>query len=381
MASYLKAGFLVDVIETDPITVKSLEQNTWTSTEPHVSELIREHHGKLRVNNIELAVQENEFFLIIVPTPSTPYGNFFSGHVREVIETLLGANGAHQEEKIIILKSTVSPGTCETLQADLLSKTVGWKLVYNPEFIALGSVMDNLSEPNLLLIGSSELKAAERAKKISFAISKTKSTHVLSTAGAEIAKLAVNTFVTTKISFANLIGALADAHKIEEPSAVLKAVGSDPRIGNSYLKPGLGFGGPCFPRDNTALSIALREQGLDSSMPESVDHVNSLIPAQRLQRLGDTPPMGKVLFVGLAYKFGSDFISPSQASEVAVSLFRKGWDIIAWDPFVKTEEFPFPVVRGIPADTGFVAVIMAVFDNAMEQEVLDKFSQTEVHYL
>jgi UDPglucose 6-dehydrogenase len=153
------------------------------------------------------------------------------------------------------------PGTCDEIINDFIpsklndSKTK-FKIAYSPEFVALGTVIDNMQNPDTILIGANDdsiIKILEPILK-SIAINSPEAKK-MSLASSELAKISVNTFVTAKISYANMIAELAEKIPGANKYDVLDALGADTRISSKYLKPGLGFGGPCFPRDNKAFSV------------------------------------------------------------------------------------------------------------------------------
>lgn len=375
VASYLKAGFTVDVIEENPVVAKELKENTWATQEPDVTPIIRSLHQKIRVNHLEQAVKDCRFFMVIVPTPSLLEGSFDDSIVKLASENLFRENVEDSEKRFLVVKSTVSPGSCRKLQAaaDQISPDAHWSVIYNPEFIALGSIMRDLMKPNISIAGSLESSDGNTVLDFSRNIGDPQQRSVLGFEAAEIAKIAVNTFITAKISFANLIGDLAQAYGVEDPKPVLSTIGSDPRIGNSYLKPGLGFGGPCFPRDNKALGAALLGKGLENSLPKSIDEVNQSVPDKKL-KLIRSKSASSILFVGLAYKPGSDFIGDSQACQIAEKLHSLGHNITAVDQFVDSQNFDFPVLGELPnSENTFDMVVLAVADEILSAEVRKKY--------
>lgn len=375
VASYLKAGFTVDVIEENLEVAKELEENTWATQEPDVTPIIRSLHQNIRVNQLEQAVKDCKFFLVIVPTPSLLEGSFDDSIVKQASENLFRESAEDSGKRFLVVKSTVSPGSCRKLQAaaDQISPDAPWSVIYNPEFIALGSIMRDLMRPNISITGSLESSDANTVLDFSRNIGNPQQRSVLGFEAAEIAKIAVNTFITAKISFANLIGDLSRAYGVEDPKPVLSTIGSDPRIGNSYLKPGLGFGGPCFPRDNKALGAALLAKGLENSLPQSIDEVNQSVPDKKL-KLIRSKSASSILFVGLAYKPGSDFIGDSQACQIAEKLHKLGHKITAVDQFVDSQGFDFPVLGELPnSENTFDMVVVAVADETLSAEVREKY--------
>ncbi len=164
------------------------------------------------------------------------------------------------------MTSTVMPGDIEGIFIPALEASSGKKLkkdfgvCYVPQFIALGSVIENILYPDMVLIGESDPKTGKDIQTI-YEIITANYPKLIRTnfTNAEIAKLTINAYITNKISFANTIGEICHNTRDADARVVLKVVGSDSRIGEKCLNPGLSFGGPCFPRDNLALSVVAED--------------------------------------------------------------------------------------------------------------------------
>jgi UDPglucose 6-dehydrogenase len=155
----------------------------------------------------------------------------------------------------------------------------------------------------------------------------------MSLASAEITKLAVNTFVTTKISYANMIGELCEATPEASAIDVLRAVGADSRIGSKYLKPAVGYGGPCFPRDNRALKASAESVGVSVPLAVATDEVNQGQPQRMVDKvISQVAPGGKVAVLGLAYKAETPVCDESQGVKVANLLGDLGFEVSTHDP-------------------------------------------------
>jgi UDPglucose 6-dehydrogenase len=150
---------------------------------------------------------------------------------------------------------------------------------------------------------------------------------------AELTKLAVNTFVTTKISYANMLAQVCETLPGADVDAVTTAIGCDSRIGQKYLKGGLGYGGPCFPRDNVAFSALARANGAPALLAEATDQLNKQ-QAPRLAELilARLPKGGRVGILGLSYKPNTDVIEESQGIALAKDLLARGIKVIVYDP-------------------------------------------------
>jgi UDPglucose 6-dehydrogenase len=215
--------------------------------------------------------------------------------------------------------------------------------VYNPEFIALGDVISNMSKPDLVLIGARKSEIAQEVLELNALIIQNQPTFaILDVEEAELAKVALNSYVTMKISFANLIGQAAKRLGSANPANVLLAIGADTRIGTKYLRPGMGFGGPCFPRDNRALAKSLSDLGLSGELLGQVDKVNKAVPDSWMNQIREAlrykdQQKLRVLLVGAAYKLGSPETIESQSIEILQKISQDFPSAIidVYDPLVK----------------------------------------------
>jgi UDPglucose 6-dehydrogenase len=160
-------------------------------------------------------------------------------------------------------------------------------------------------------------------------------------ASAELAKIAINTFVTTKISFANMLGEFCDHLDGANIDDVTSAVGSDSRIGKKYLQGALGYGGPCFPRDNIALAAAANSFGIDASIAVATDSINNRQVRRILNFVSSAiKPGGSVTVFGLAYKPDTPVCDESQSIEIANALSEVGFTVLAYDELVSPVDAP-----------------------------------------
>lgn len=252
---------------------------------------------------------------VVVPTPSDENGRFTSKYVENVLDQI------KIKHKVVIV-STLFPGETDRLQ----KKYPHLDLVYNPTFVALGSVRHDFTHPETMLIGSHdpmdyELIAGIMIKVVygGFYIAGMKPLE------AEIAKLALNCYITTKITFANQIGNLC--YKVgADASKVLKAIGNDSRIGEKYLKAGLGYGGPCFPRDNIAMSKFFLDNSKDPALFKAVHDLNGWQVWELLGRLRKWKG-ATIGFSGLSYKKGTDVTEESQLKAIHDILQILGYNV------------------------------------------------------
>ena len=224
-----RAGYDILGCDVYPQYVESINSKTLQSDEPGVVAALRAS-SKLRATlSLEEVVDYSDLVLIVVATP-TGIGEhaYDCGTLSKVLEDI---GKLRRANKHLVICCTVLPGY----------------ISYNPEFIAQGDIMAGLERPDLVLIGEGSAAAGDRLQAMhERAASNSPRMCRMSTASAEITKLALNCFVTTKISFANMVGDIADRTPDADKDAILLAVGADRRVGHACLRAGYGFGGPCF---------------------------------------------------------------------------------------------------------------------------------------
>ena len=252
---------------------------------------------------------------VVVPTPSMIDDKFTSKIVEDVLDKI-------KKKQIVVIVSTLMPGETNRLQKKYPHLT----LIYNPTFIALGSVAYDFTHPDFVLIGSKNRKATETLQTIYNKILKVEPHFaVLMPLEAEIAKLALNCYITTKITFANQIGNLCYRLNIK-PNNILNTIGMDSRIGNKYFKAGLGYGGTCFPRDNLALSAYCNENNFNPTLFKCIDFLNRLQELEIVERIEKLNP--KIVgFKSLSFKKGIDITECSPLKEIYEILKNRGYKV------------------------------------------------------
>jgi UDPglucose 6-dehydrogenase len=211
---------------------------------------------------------------------------------------------------------------------------VEFGLCYSPEFIALGSVVRNLLKPDFVLIGESDSRAGDVLSDVYRSVCDNNPPIArMNFVNAELAKISVNTFVTTKISYANMLAEICEHLPGANVDIVTSAIGLDQRIGSKYLKGATGYGGPCFPRDNVAFSRLAEMIGASAEIAQATDLINRR-QAERLasligEHLSDGATVG---ILGLAYKPDTPVIEESQGVALARFLLERGSAVVVYDP-------------------------------------------------
>lgn len=321
--------------------------------EPQLSEMLLSANSNISYHsNIFEACKESEIIFIIVPTPSGADGKFSNEILKEILENLAEVIRTSSMFQVINIVSTVMPGSCERDFIPLIEKLSGkscgteFGLTYNPEFIALGSVIKNMQYPDMHLIGASDERSGRLVSNtISRFVLSDPQTRIMNLTEAELVKISVNNFVTMKISFANMMMQICDSFLGTNVDVVTEAIGLDSRIGSRYLKAGTSYGGPCFPRDTRALDTVLRDVGIEASIPAAVDEMNSAhtrYVSNQILELLETSKQKTLLLVGLAYKENTKVVEESASLKLVNQLAGYPIQIFGWDPVVKENQSEFP---------------------------------------
>jgi UDPglucose 6-dehydrogenase len=248
---------------------------------------------------------------VIVPTPSKHNRRFDSSLVDKVLKNI-------HKKQIVVIISTLMPGETDKLQ----KRYPRLSIIYSPTFVALGSVIDDFLRPDFVLVGTESKKSFYALAEVYRNVLWKYSFCLMTPIEAEIAKIAINCYITTKITFANQIGNIC--YRLGIPSdKICNAMGADSRIGGKYLKPGLGYGGPCFPRDNLAFSAFMKSIGIKPVLSQAVDRLNNLQIKEFIKRI-DKAKVETVGFKSLSYKKGSDVTEKSALKEIYDKLKLKG---------------------------------------------------------
>eukprot|EP00286_Rhodomonas_abbreviata_P002540 CAMPEP_0181347948 /NCGR_PEP_ID=MMETSP1101-20121128/34147_1 /TAXON_ID=46948 /ORGANISM="Rhodomonas abbreviata, Strain Caron Lab Isolate" /LENGTH=355 /DNA_ID=CAMNT_0023460189 /DNA_START=118 /DNA_END=1182 /DNA_ORIENTATION=+ len=299
-----KAGYEVLGIDVNANYVEKINSRTLRSPEPRVSEMLAASKNFRATTNEE--DDERHYDCSVLSS------------------VLSSLNKRKVKNKHVVICCTVLPGYCRSVAKMLLRDCENTTLSYNPEFIAQGDVINGLLRPDMVLIGQGTEAAGDVLEKLyRDMVVNEPVVKRMSVESAEICKLAVNCFITTKIAFANMIGDTADKTPGADASAILEAIGSDSRIGGKCLKPGYGFGGPCFPRDNRALGKHIRNVGIAPLLPEATDEANKQHTQLQAQALLETGQQ-EFEFRDVAYKEGCrvPIIEESQKLKIAHILAR-----------------------------------------------------------
>lgn len=321
-------GFTVRGFDADPGLRRELQEGRTRLVEPGVAQLLSACAGRLIITEtLGEAVSASAASFVIVPTPSDADGRFSSAAVLSAVNDIANStSGGH----LTAIVSTVMPGEMARIAA---AAGEGLRLCYCPEFVALGSVLDNMKRPDLVLIGASDQKTGDDLIALLAPTWDVQPTIArMNFVNAELAKLTVNAMITAKISAANQLSEFCDQLPGADAAVVLHAVGQDARIGPGSLAPGTAFGGPCFPRDNAALMALGASLGLPAELAEATQAINRRQASRIAERLAQICPSGTVAILGLTYKPGTNISEASPGLDIADQLTARGYRVRAYDP-------------------------------------------------
>jgi UDPglucose 6-dehydrogenase len=344
-AAMAHRGHRVVGVDVDPGVVSALAEGRAPVHETGLQELVTANRARLSATSShEEAIDATDVTFVVVPTPSEPDGTFSIRSAASAFEEIGRALERKDGYHLVVLTSTVLPGATRYGLLPVLEQASGKRcgedfgLCYSPEFIALGRVIRDVLNPDFLLFGESVERAGARLER-SYAeiVENAAPCRRMSFENAELAKIALNAYVTTKITFANMLADICERIPGGDVDVVSDALGLDRRVGRAYLTGGLGFGGPCFPRDNLALASFADLVGSEAPLPVTTNAVNERVADEVLERVGVLTAGGAVGVLGLAYKPLSNVVEESQGIAIARRLAERGARVVGFDPLAASE--------------------------------------------
>lgn len=341
LAVSLAAGGLeVYGAEQSPHRLELLARDGADLGEPDLARMLAENSSRLHLGgDTAAAVAAAEVTFMIVPTPSHPLGHFDLSLVLQACRQVGEALARKEDGHVVVLVSTVMPSDCADSIIPALESASGKRcgqqfgFCYNPAFIALGSVIRDLRNPDMVLIGESDTAAGSRLVEVQQKMCLNQPPMMRTQiVNAEIAKLSLNTYVTMKISFANTLARLCMQTPQADARQVGKILGHDSRIGGKYLQPGLAYGGPCFPRDTGAFEAFARSKGLGAPLAQATARVNQEQKEFLVDWTLRNHRQGPIAVLGLAYKPGTPVCEESPGLALCQSLLEKGLKLRIFDP-------------------------------------------------
>jgi UDPglucose 6-dehydrogenase len=335
-----EAGHKVFGIDKSEELVKRLIDQNFSSSEPKLLELLRKNSDDLTFSNdLSKFMEIIDVVFVIVPTPSNDDGSFSNSLLIEAVAEVGQSVKGKKTQTVINIVSTVMPGSCDGVLKKNLEinseKELGENLAlcYNPEFIALGSVVNDMQYPDMHLLGASHDWAANTLENILTSMVLTKVPCLrMSLLEAELVKISINNYVTMKISYANSLMQVANSLGKIDIDTVTKAIGLDSRIGSKYMKAASPYGGPCFPRDTRAMTYLFDKASIKWSLSNTTENLNKnhieFITHKILDKISNNTKVG---ILGISYKPGTPVIEESSGVFISQELISRGVSILTWD--------------------------------------------------
>jgi len=339
-ACFAYRGFNVIGVDVDPKAVDLLNSAQAPVLEPGLTELIASCRERLSATtDAQLAVLGSQVSFVIVPTPSDQDGSFSLEYLCSVMREIGHALAIKEGYHLVVVTSTVMPGATSRELIPLLEEASGKKcgvdfgVCYSPEFIALGSVIRDFLNPDFYLVGEFDERSGAVLCAVNDRVSENSApVKRLSIENAELAKIAINSYVTLKISFANMLADFCEKIPGGNVDEVAEALGLDQRIGRKYLTGGLGFAGPCFPRDNVAFGFLGEVLDVDTQLLRANHDYNSKRTSRVLSTIEGLLPEGtKAAVLGLSYKPHSNITEWAPGIEFCELLADRGLNVVGHD--------------------------------------------------
>ena len=343
-------------LDVDPRKIAILQQGGVPIYEPGLEDIIKSNvaSGRLRfTTDVAESVAHGLVQMIAVGTPSGEDG---SADLQYVIAAARAIGRSMTEYKVIVDKSTVPVGTADkvklAVQEELNKRKLktDFSVVSNPEFLKEGAAIDDFNRPDRIVIGAEDEAAIKVMRDMYAPFQRNHDRLILmDIRSAELTKYAANAMLATRISFMNELALLAERVGADI-EMVRKGIGSDPRIGTSFLYPGTGYGGSCFPKDVKALIHTGKEAGMQLGVLQAVEDANDrqkhVLVNKIVQRFGEDLHGRTFALWGLAFKPNTDDMREAPSRVIVEELTRRGAAVRAYDPVAMEEAAR--VMQGIP---------------------------------
>ncbi len=337
-------SFKVTGVDINETIVRSINISKAPFFEPGLEKAINKSSVNLSATTSHAqAIKETDISIILVATPSKNGGNFSNKYIKAAITSL--SNSLRHNSKpyhLFIISSTVMPESINRRLIPIIEKRSlrklnnGFGITYVPDFVKLGEVINDFFNPDFVLIGESDQVAGNITEKIySKMIMNKAPIKRTSIINAELAKIALNCFLTTKISFGNMVGNLAEKISGADSDVITNIIGSDKRIGPKFLKGALAFGGPCFPRDTRAFISLSKKYNYNPYLVKSVDKTNkyqNIHLSQTVIGKLKNYSQRKISILGLSFKPATTIIEESPSIELIQNLLKNNIEVSVYDP-------------------------------------------------
>ncbi|MCA6114377.1 UDP-glucose/GDP-mannose dehydrogenase family protein [Bradyrhizobium sp. WSM 1738] len=339
-ATLAARGFEVVGVDIDQEKVRKINEGLAPLDEPLLAETIRAGQSRFRATLDARETVATDVTFFIPPSPSLPDGSFSNEFLLKAMQPVARAmKDAGKKNHLFVCSSTTTPGAIDAVLIPTLERELDgicgrdFSVCYNPEFIALGDVINGLLEPDLVLIGESDPQGGAALEHLYRKYNRNSPRIArMSIVSAELTKISLNSYITMKISFTNQLRLIAARHPQADIHAILDALGNDSRIGKKYLRAGLSYGGPCFPRDNRLLAYTARQVGLEAPLAEASDRVNERTKEELVEKIEEmTRPGDVVAVLGVAYKPNTYITEEAAGLFLAQRLKRRGNRVLVHD--------------------------------------------------
>ena len=338
-ACFSEVGHEVCCIDIDQIKIKKLKQGNVDIYEPGLKEMILRNQKKQRLeftSNLKQAISFSNLIFICVGTPESTEG---SADLTSVFSVVNSIAKEIKENKVVVIKSTIPPGTGLEIQSlfehKLKNKNLSVQIALNPEFLREGRAINDFMEPDRVIIGSEQKNIKKKLLDLYSLLISDNKIIFMDMLSAELTKYASNAMLATKISFINEIANISDFLGADI-DLVRKGIGSDKRIGFSFINPGPGYGGSCFPKDVKALISKAQTFDYNPRLLRATDLVNraqkTIIFSKVVKIFGNNLSGLKFAVWGLSFKPETDDIRESPSIELIKSLNKAGATVAAYDP-------------------------------------------------
>jgi UDPglucose 6-dehydrogenase len=344
--AFASRNYTVVASETDTEKISLINRGVPPFYETDISEMLVEvlKSGCFKcTSSTKAAVLNTDATFITVGTPSKPDGSIDLRYVKDSAKEIGSALSNKDSYHLVVVKSTVIPGTTENVVKPILEESSGKKcgvdfgLCANPEFLREGSALHDIFNPDRIVIGEYDKKSGDMLEALYREFYAEKMPPVVRTTpiNAELIKYASNAFLATKISFINTIANICERMPGADVTVVAKGIGLDRRIGPFFLNAGLGYGGSCLPKDLRALIQHSRSLGYEPKLLEAIESVNKNQPQWALEQckklLGKLKDK-RIAILGLAFKPNSDDMREAPSIVIIRQLLKEGAKVVAYDP-------------------------------------------------
>jgi UDPglucose 6-dehydrogenase len=340
LCTFAKNGQKIIGLDVDKNKIDLLKNKELPFYEPSLKEYLNEGFDNILFSEYDDVLDQTDVAIILVNTPSNQFGEFSNEYIYQAVEKIAEKlKVSNKKDFLFIISSTVMPSShkiiidkIESISNRKLNQGFGY--AYLPDLVALGSVIKDFENPDLLILGESEKKYGDVAENIYKQIIKNDAPIVrMSIIESEITKVSLNAYITMKISFANFIGNVAEKYNCNSNN-ITKALGHDRRISPYYIKSGLAFGGTCFPRDTWAFIKMSENLGLDAIHIKATQKINEQQNDLLFKKV--EPYKDKIIgIIGLSFKPDTTVDVESPGKILYDTLVKNNYKVVTYDPLLE----------------------------------------------